>query len=129
MTTYSTADINLSPFYFNNKQQVPSTDTSVDLLVSPQGYLLLLTSFVWISCWFNRHCEDDMLINDPGYIFGIGLFLICPLSLISNTRAHVHTCTHAHVHRHTYSTSNPHQGQEVAICFPEGPHSVYCCLH
>lgn len=72
-------------------------DSSADLLVSPQGYLLLLTSFVWISCWFNRHCEDDMLINDPGYLFGIGLFLICPLSLISNTRAHVH--------RHTYIQS------------------------
>lgn len=94
---YSTADTNLSPFYFNNKHQVPSMDSSAGLLVLPQGYLLLLTSFVWISCWFNRHCEDDMLINDPGYLFGIGLFLICPLSLISNT------C--AHVHRHTYIQS------------------------
>lgn len=77
-------------FIFNNKHQVPSTDRRADLLVSPQGYLILLTSFVWISCWFNRHCEDDMLINDPGCLFGIGLFLICPLSLISNTRAQTH---------------------------------------
>lgn len=69
---------------------MPSTDRSADPLVSPQGYLILLTSFVWISCWFNRHCEDDMLINDPGCLFGIGLFLICPLSLISNTRAQTH---------------------------------------
>lgn len=38
------------------------------------------------------------------------------------TRAHMHTCTDTH-------TSNPQQGQEVAICFPEGPYSVYCCLH
>lgn len=90
IATYSAANINLSPFYFSNKHQVPSTDRSADLLVSPQGYLILLTSFVSISCWFNRHCEDDMLINDPGYLFGIGLFLICPLSLISNTHAQTH---------------------------------------
>lgn len=69
---------------------MPSTDRSADLLVSPQGYLILLTSFVSITCWFNRHREDDMLINDPGYLFGIGLFLICPLSLISNTHAQTH---------------------------------------
>ncbi len=90
IATYSTTDINLSPFYFNNKHRVPGTDRSADPLVSPQGYLILLTSFVWISCWFNRHCEDDMLINDPGCLFGIGLFFICPLSLISNTRAQTH---------------------------------------
>lgn len=118
---YTTADINFWPFYFNNKHQVPNTDRSTDLLLSPQGYLLLLRSFVWISCRFNRHCEDGMLINDPWYLFGIGLFLICPLSLISNI-PYVHTCTYTH-------TSNPQQGQEVAICFPEGPYSVYCCLH
>lgn len=87
IATYSAADSNISPFNFNNQHQVPSMDSSADLLVSPQGYLLLLTSFVSISCWFNRHREDDMLINDPGYLFGIGLFLTCPFSLISNTHA------------------------------------------
>lgn len=100
--------------------QVPIMDTTEDLLVLPQGYLLTLTSFVWYSCWFNRHSENDMLINDPRYLFGIGLFLICPLSLISNT--HSHMCIDT-------QTSRTQRGQEGVICFPEGPCYVYCCLH
>lgn len=36
-----------------------------------------------------------MIINDPGYLFGIGLLLlICALRLISSARAHVHGHTY-----------------------------------
>lgn len=127
--TYSSADINLSPFYFNNKHQVLNMDRSADLLVSPQGYLLLLTSFVWISCWFNRHCEDDMLINDPGYLFGIGLFLICPLSLISNTRAHVHR--HAYIQSPTGTGCGDLFSWRSLLCLLlfalKGTNSIHSC--
>lgn len=112
IATYSAVNINLSPFYFNNKHQVPSMDRSADLLVSPQGYLILLTSFVCISCWFNRHCRDDMLINDPGH------------------RPVPHLPPQPHQH-FTYTDSHPIPNSDRGwrFCFPEGPYSVYCCLH
>lgn len=41
-------------------------DSTAGPQVTPQADLILLTSFVLISYWFNRYHRDDMLINDPG---------------------------------------------------------------
>lgn len=71
--------------YFNKQHQVPSMDSTAPSLTT--GLLNIIKIICLDLSCFNGRCEDDILINDPECLFGTGLFLICPLSLISNSRA------------------------------------------